>query len=564
MGLRTVHYDTVTKNWPKNVDWFEVISENYMDSGGRPLEILEQVRAHYPIALHGVSLSIGSADPLNKEYLKKLKTLADRIEPAIVSDHLCWTGIDGKNLHDLLPLPYTEEAAKYTIKRVKRAQDFLGRKILLENVSTYFTYKHSRLTEWDFLTLVAKESGCGILLDVNNAYVNAKNHDFDPYTYLKNIPAEIVGQFHLAGHTDMGDYLFDTHSKHVIDEVWDLYRYAVQKFGQVSTLVEWDENIPDFEKLSQELEKARMVSRSANFTGPAACGTLPCSFVTSVRTARGRGLASGVTPKIRNPKNIPLFKLQKLMKESILPSKRSRKAAGIFGKSLNRQGKSPGVKRIAVYADGYIARMHEGLVETFPAVKRILGDAEFLALAHLYAEAFPSEEYSLNQAGKHFPRFVGKSSYTKKLSFLKDLAELEWKIRESFHAFEKDPADLEKLKELPPEAWQKLKFIFQPTVFLVRSQWPILDIWNARSQPLGKININLVDRPQNVFIHRQDLIVRCELMGPQEADLLQSLLSGRSLGRSIELLSKNIGANDPELSAWFAGWSVKKIIQSWK
>ncbi len=258
VGLRSEHYEHVTRHWPK-MDWFEVISENFMDSGGRPIHILEQVRHHYPVAVHGVSLSIGSIDPLNKEYLRKLKALVERIDPFVVSDHLCWTGVDGENLHDLLPLPFTGEALDHVCRRVEEVQDYLGRKILLENVSSYITYRHSVMPEWEFLTQVAKKSGCGILLDLNNVFVNAYNHRFESSDFLKGIPAELIGQIHLAGYSDMGSYYFDTHGAPVVQRVWDLYEDAMTRYGQISTLVEWDQHLPSFEKLSQEAERAKKI-----------------------------------------------------------------------------------------------------------------------------------------------------------------------------------------------------------------------------------------------------------------------------------------------------------------
>lgn len=263
-GLRAEHYAHVLEHWPE-VGFFEAITENYMDSGGRPIEILEKVRSRYPVALHGVSLSIGSVDPLNRNYLKKLKALAGRIDPAIISDHLCWTGVGGHNLHDLLPLPYTEEAVKHIAARIQKVQDALGRRILIENVSTYLTYKHSHLSEWEFLTAVAQRSGCGILLDLNNIYVNAFNHGFDPYEFVQAVPVKLVGQFHLAGHTSMGKFLFDTHSRPVIEPVWDLYRAAIERFGPVSTLVEWDADIPPFEELMTEVSKAKEIHETKTF-----------------------------------------------------------------------------------------------------------------------------------------------------------------------------------------------------------------------------------------------------------------------------------------------------------
>jgi len=264
LGLRPKHYGHVLSSRPA-VPWFEAISENYMGlrggSGGRPLEILERVRRDYPAALHGVSLSIGSTDPLNESYLKKLKTLASLIEPWVVSDHLCWTGARGENLHDLLPLPYNEEAVAHVASRVRRVQDVLGRRILLENVSSYLTYKHSDMAEWEFLTAVAERADCGILLDVNNIYVSASNHGFDPRDYLDGIPVGRVGQMHLAGHSEEEGILIDTHDHPVTDPVWKLYEAAVRRFGPVPALIEWDDKIPGFERLEREASRARKVQQ---------------------------------------------------------------------------------------------------------------------------------------------------------------------------------------------------------------------------------------------------------------------------------------------------------------
>ncbi|MBI3785275.1 MAG: DUF692 domain-containing protein [Deltaproteobacteria bacterium] len=263
VGLRTKHYSEILGIWPR-VDWFEIISENFMVRGGRPLHVLEQVRNHYPIVLHGVSLSIGSADGLDFDYLGRLRALAERFDPAWVSDHLCWTGVGGHNLHDLLPLPYTEEAIDHVAERVKRVQDFLGRQILLENVSTYLEFQQSTMPEWEFLTAVVEQADCGILLDVNNIYVSAFNHGYDPQAYLNGVPAGRVHQFHLAGHTDRGTFLHDTHDHPVIPAVWDLYADAVRRFGSVSTLVEWDDHIPPFAEVLAEAEKARAVALASS------------------------------------------------------------------------------------------------------------------------------------------------------------------------------------------------------------------------------------------------------------------------------------------------------------
>ncbi len=258
VGLRREHFERILSA-PTRVDWFEAISENFMVAGGRALDVLTRIRERYPIVLHGVSLSIGSTDPLDHRYLDELAALARRFEPEWVSDHLCWTGVGGHNAHDLLPLPYTEEALEHVVVRVVQVQEHLGRRIALENASSYVSYRHSSMPEWEFLAAIARRSGCGILLDINNIYVSARNHGFDARQYLAGIPVDAVWQFHLAGHSNKGKFLLDTHDHPVIEPVWQLYREAVERFGEISTLIEWDDHIPPFERLESESERAREI-----------------------------------------------------------------------------------------------------------------------------------------------------------------------------------------------------------------------------------------------------------------------------------------------------------------
>jgi uncharacterized protein (UPF0276 family) len=256
VGLRSVHFSHILDHWP-NVDWFEIISENFMDSGGRPRYVLDLVAERYPIVMHGVSLSIGSTEPLNFDYLSRLKTLADAINPCWLSDHICWTGVLGRNTHDLLPLPFTEETLRHVVDRVRLVQDFLGRRLVLENPSSYVTFAQSTLTEWEFVTALSEEADCGLLLDVNNIYVSSFNHDFDPLAYLDSIPHDRIVQIHLAGHTNLGTHCIDTHDGHVVDEVWKLYARAISQTENVSTLVEWDAQIPPFDVVHQEVLRAK-------------------------------------------------------------------------------------------------------------------------------------------------------------------------------------------------------------------------------------------------------------------------------------------------------------------
>jgi uncharacterized protein len=263
LGLRTVHYAHLLEHWPA-VDWFEIISENYMQTAGRPLYFLDQIAERYPIVMHGVSMSIGGTDDLDIEYLAELKALARRTRAVWVSDHLCWTGVAGRNTHDLLPMPYTDEALRHTAQRVRRVQEILERTLLLENPSTYLELAGSTMKEWDFLAALAQEADCGVLLDVNNVYVSSYNHGFDSAAYLDAVVWDRVAQMHVAGHTHNGTHIADTHIGPVIEPVWDLAREACRRAGGTSILLEWDAEIPPFEEVHREAQKAASFAQARN------------------------------------------------------------------------------------------------------------------------------------------------------------------------------------------------------------------------------------------------------------------------------------------------------------
>lgn len=255
IGLRVPHYQHILGKKPV-VDWFEIISENYMVDGGRPLAVLDSILDQYRVVQHGVSMYFGSADPLNREHLKRLKSLVRRTGTPWLSDHLCWGSVDGRYTHDLLPMPYTFEAAALTAEKIRQVQDFVEVPVVVENVSSYAEFHVSEMTEWEFLNEVVERADCGILLDVNNIYVSSQNHNFDPKEYVEAVPAERVAQIHIAGHSKFERYILDTHDHPVLDPVWDLYARAIQRCGPTATLLEWDDKIPSFEEVHAEALKA--------------------------------------------------------------------------------------------------------------------------------------------------------------------------------------------------------------------------------------------------------------------------------------------------------------------
>lgn len=262
LGLRTAHYADFLAQ-PQRVDWLEILSDNYMVPGGKPLRMLDAIRARYPMAMHGVALSIGSVEGPDRAYLQQLKQLVDHVQPLWVSDHLCWTGVHGRQLHDLMPLPYTDEALDVVVRNVRQVQDVLGRRLVLENVSSYVNFKQSHMSEWDFVAAVCERADCLLLLDVNNIYVSSVNHGFDAMSYIDRMPAHRVQQMHLAGHAHNGDHIIDTHDQPVSDPVWALYAHACRRFGHVATMIERDDHIPPLSELIDELDHARLIAAGA-------------------------------------------------------------------------------------------------------------------------------------------------------------------------------------------------------------------------------------------------------------------------------------------------------------
>ena len=432
IGLRPKHYTEFLESSPP-VDWVEAISENFMGVGGRPLAVLEKVRRDRPVVLHGVSLGIASVETLDERYLKDWKALIERIAPSIVSDHLCWGRAHGRYSHDLLPVPFTEEAVKHVVERVQRVQDFLGRRIAVENVSSYLTFAQSELTEWEFVSEVARRADCELLLDVNNIFVSSRNHGFDPDAYLAGVPVDRVVQIHLAGHQRRPELIIDTHDGPVSDEVWALYARALDRFGAVSTLIEWDDGVPPLDVLIAEAEKARAMKP-----------TVSLSPAGERVGERGR------------PADARLLSAQHTLFSAICdPTPVSEEAEALMAPHPPLSPRA----RIEVYAEMYWLRMRDVLRDSFPQVRKALGDEDFDALVADFLREHPSTHHSLDRLGAPFPGFLKSASPEHA-----DTAALEWQRAASFIAPDAPVATFAELQAHPSETWGELFLTAHPSV----------------------------------------------------------------------------------------------------
>jgi uncharacterized protein (UPF0276 family) len=381
VGLRTKHKQQIINEKPTSIDWFEIISENYFDLESSGCKQLEKIRTDYPFVMHGVSLSIGSTDPLNMEYLKKLKALEQWLQPELVSDHICWTGIQKFNTHDLLPVPYTEEALQNMVDKVLQVQDFLGRKIALENPSTYLEFSDSYIPEWEFINELLVKADCNLLLDINNLYVNCFNHNYNPYTYINTLNADKVVQIHMAGHENYGTHIIDTHNSPIIPEVLDLYQYTIQKIGLRNSMIEWDADIPELPVLIQELEKLKKTANKTVFEKPS---KIILDATSNVKTKQAPALNS----------------LYKLMQESIYHPEHIKNIDWIK-KGIKALPK----EQLEVYVFGYRKRLMDAIRESYPITEKLLGLESFNKLITAITAHNPSIYYDINQYLIQVPKF---------------------------------------------------------------------------------------------------------------------------------------------------------------
>ncbi len=525
LGLRPKHYSHIFEHQP-DVDWFEIISENFMDTGGKPRRNLDKIRKHYPVVMHGVAMSIGTVDPLNSDYLTKLKKLADDIQPAWISDHLCWTGIAHKNTHDLLPVPYTEEALKHIVTRIKQVQDFLERPLTLENPSTYLEFKTSHIPESEFIAEMAKQSGCHLLLDVNNVFVTCYNHRLDPKTYIDALPLEKVAQIHLSGHTNKGSHIIDTHDDHVVDEVWALYQYVVHKAGRVpNTMVEWDDNIPEFEVLFAELGKAKTAAKDAQNFAP-----LP-------------DLAKQETPYVVNLQT-PLADSQTAMQEAILLG------AGIdFNPDswIRAKAEFLPADQLAVYVNAYRFRLYDVTAEDYSVLKTYLGEYDFDRLMKDFVGTAHSDHFNIGRYAAHLPAFL--KTHALGNPFVIELAELENAISQLNDAQETTALTPVHLEGLTPETLMETVLYPRKALQLFAFDYPV----NQYYREVKDEESSTPPAPEKSFLavfRHEDVVWRMDLEAMEYA-LLSALFAGKPIGETLENLDESAAL---KLSEYFARW----------
>ncbi|MDD2544834.1 MAG: DUF692 family protein [Burkholderiaceae bacterium] len=531
LGLRSPHYaDFLAHKQP--LDWLEAITDNYLVEGGKPLAMLEAIRRDHPLALHGVALSIGAAQGVDPAYVRRVKALADRIEPLWVSDHLCWIGPGPEQLHDLYPLPYTDEAARHVVTQIRRTQDLLGRRLVLENVSSYIRYRHDSASEWEFLSHIAHEADCLLLVDVNNIYVSSVNHGFDPLTYLDALPAHRVQQIHLAGHQDNGDHIIDTHDHPVAQPVWDLYAQACQRFGAVPTLIERDDRIPPLAELLGEIAVARRIAAAQ--VPPSASAAAP-----GARDGRPWPVPTAAAPSLQS--------VQQRFAAQVLAEPQPPVAdAGVQG-------------RLGIYHHAYRARLAEVLADTYAKTWLYLGSDTFEAHAREHAVAHPPLERSLNRYDVRWidtlrARYPGNPE-------LHELAQLDWDLRTRF-----DGPDVPALDAASAQAasdWLGRACVLHPSVLLRTVTTNVVALWQAIHADEAVPEAVALPAPATLLVWRKGLQPHFQTLDAREAAVLHRLQAGASVEAACAALQAEGALPDTAtLSQWLGHWLQEGLVRA--
>lgn len=539
LGLRTAHYqDFLAARQP--VEWLEVITDNFLVDGGKPLAMLETFRRDYPVALHGVAMSLGSARGLNPHYLQRVRRLADRFEALWVSDHLCWTGPAQQPLHDLYPLPYTEECARLLIHHIRQAQDMLGRRLVVENVSSYLRYSASGVSEWDFLAHVVREADCELLVDVNNIYVSSVNHGFDPLDYLRAMPAERVRQIHLAGHSMTGHFIIDTHDHPVCEAVWQLYAQAIALFGPTATMIERDDHIPPLADLLAELTRAREMAEAAipNLAASARPQT-PARFAPpppSLPDLDGTQWLVGAL--VLAPQPIPT--------NTALPE-----ALDDTQARDHVNTRLSGHRGLEIYHNAYRARLSDVLADHLPKTQLYVGSEHFEELALAYVEQHPPVGAHLGRYGECFAQHL--ATVYPDHPVLRELAELEWAMRTVFDAADQPAWRLTDVQEQGPEGCFHQWPILHPTVNFLAQHSNALNIWRAIHNDEDVPEPSYRATARHLLVWRRDQQPHFCSLDEEEVRFLQAL---QQKDHSIALVAEQqCDPMQPEqLGEWLRQW----------
>ncbi len=553
LGLRTEHVGTIVAERPA-VGWFEVITENALHHRGRYRGILERLRADYPIVLHGVSLSIGGADPLDMDYLKQVKALADHLDVPWLSDHVCWTGVRGRNSHDLLPVAYDEATLAWMVERIRRVQGVLERPLMLENPSSYAAFSCTTMPEWEFIARMAEQADCGLLLDVNNIYVSSVNHQFDPWTYLDHVPWDRVTQLHVAGHTDRGSHLFDSHIGPVIDPVWQLLAAALKRSGGRATMLEWDDEIPAFEVVWQEAQRAAPMIAAARATSAstATTATAPEPHTDPARLATD-GAAAGAPDAVSA--------LQGWFFDAITglrTATESEVRATVLPNPL-----MTAALRVSVYERMVAARLHEAMQQDFPATITALGEARFEAETTAYLADHPSRHWALERLGDRFADWLA-TRLDLEIPWLAACAALEWRLVTTGWQPWQAPLAAAALAAVPPERYADVQLTPASTTWLGRvdrrAVAALAEVWERAVDGLDANRSQVVD----VLIFRAGWAIDLRVPSPVEAATLRALLDGGALGEAVvaggEVGPEGMTEIGAHLGAWSRRWVADQVV----
>lgn len=548
LGLRTPHYqDFLRERQP--LDWLEIISDNYLVDGGKPLRVLDRLRQDYPIAMHGVAMSLGASTGVDLQYLRRLKALADRVEPLWVSDHLCWIGHGSHQLHDLYPLPYTDEAAHHVVTQIRRAQEVLQRRLVIENVSSYLIFPHAATSEHQFLAYVAAEADCLLLVDVNNVHVSSVNHGFDAIDYLRALPAQRVQQIHLAGHSIRDDHLIDTHDHPVSEAVWALYAEARALFGPVATMIERDADIPPLADLLHELSYAREVTQEVD---QARLGKEP---------AVGRqGGDPTWTPTVESARPGPsptLAELQAQLAANVLSADDPLSPAATLA-ARARYAYPQAEVRVAIYHNAYRSRLAEVLADTYTRTSSYLG-AEFDHQARDYAVKNPPTARSLSRYGATFPdhlaaRFPANPE-------LRELAQLDWDLRSRFDGPDWPALDAPAAQADTASTWLQRPSPLHPSLLLRTVTTNVVQLWKALDTDDEVPVVDPLPAPLTLMTWRKDLQPQFQTLDAEQAQFIDELARGASIAEACATLADGPALRDPtQLGRWLRQWLDEGLL----